>query len=234
MADLLVSHLVGMSADAAPLNGETNSSTTTPPTEPDPTAADSSTSTDADEASPSTTTNVVTLPLHALPAARARRSPGRPRKIRRAPDADEDVYRSTVQLALEAHVAGDAVVQASDLRGKSLDLAWAVLREVAREAAAIAYEIQRHPDSREAERARSRRVDALMRVAQLRVEIEKADDGFAPHVVARVVRLLVDGIGEVALDCLGPEGAALLMSTFEDRAVSIAAGGHRLTHLTNR
>lgn len=165
-------------------------------------------------------TNVVSMPVHALPAMRARRSPGRPKKIKPRPDADEAEYQRDLQRALQRHQERDALGQAILLREGSAAVLRALVVAVAREAASLDYELQfTLGDQRAIERARSRRCDALAMTAKLVVEQRRAEleTGDVPtHKLMQVVDLLVEEIDRVAVETLG-EVAETVMEKWRSR-----------------
>lgn len=159
----------------------------------------------------------VPLPLHVVARdangnpVPVRRGPGRPRKVRVAPSADGATYDAEVRAACRRHVETDAVVRASELRNGSVDLAWAILRALAQETASISWEIEQRPSSRETERARSRRIEGLLAVARLRVEIQRAEAGdVTPHRFEVLRTMLLETILGVAHDTLPAERVAIL------------------------
>lgn len=180
--------------------------------------------------SPGSSSNLVRLPLptHDLPGhtpATTRRKPGRPRRIRVAPAADEMAYDHAVRAALDEHVETDAVVAASELRDRSSALLGALVLAVAREQASIAYEIMfKIRDRRDLERARSRRIDALHTLARLVLEQRKAEAEspfVTPAAALRVTDALLRELERVAAETLGPEAAARLMRIYGEK-LSIA------------
>lgn len=182
--------------------------------------------------SPGSSSNLVRLPspTFALPghtAATTRRGPGRPRRVRVAPDADQAVYEEAVRAALEDHVANDAVVAASELRDRSSALLGALVLAVAREQASIAYEIMfKIRDRRDLERARSRRIDALHTLARLVLEQRKAEAEsplVPPAVALRVTNALLRELERVAAETLGPEAAARLMRIYREKQSTVQA-----------
>lgn len=159
-----------------------------------------------------TSAAVIPLPIHAVARdgdgnpVRVGRGPGRPKRVRVAPVADEAAYNAALRAAREAHVEDDAVVRAAELRDGAIDLGWALLRSIARETASIRWEIEQRPSSREAERARSRRIDGLLVIARLRIELHRAEAGeLTPRRLHALKRLLLETILAVATECLPEE-----------------------------
>ena len=148
------------------------------------------------------------VPAHHLPAAEraelgVRRGRGRPRQIAVAPSSDD--YAAVLDEQRREHVESDPLVQ----RGADDIEALAVLREVAIgvavESAAVGWERQQaEREGRDASKLCSRRIDALMKLAQLVLELHaRRDDELRPDVLAAVRESFVGVAREAADDTLG-------------------------------
>jgi hypothetical protein len=151
---------------------------------------------------------LVLLPTHHLPAAEraelgVRRGRGRPRRIAVAPSDDD--YAAVLDEQRREHVSADPLVQ----QGAEDVEALAVLREVARgvsvEQAGIAFERrQAEHDGRDAAKLCSRRIDALMKLAQVELELHaRRDDELRPDVLAAVRDSFLGVAREAAEETLG-------------------------------
>jgi hypothetical protein len=132
-------------------------------------------------------------------------------------------YDRRIRDALQEHIDSDAVVAATELREHSAALLHALVLATAREAASLSYEIThgRRLDSREKERARTRRTEALATIARLVIERRKAQaesPDVPADVRAKVVAAFVEEVGRVAAEVLGGEVAERLMAAFKTRA----------------
>jgi hypothetical protein len=180
-----------------------------------------------DDAKTSETNVVRMMPLHALPATRARRSPGRPKKIKPRPDADEARYRRDLQRDLQRHQERDALGQAILQREGSAAVLRALVLAVAREAASLDYDLRfTLGDQRAIERARSRRCDALATTAKLVLEQRRAEleTGDVPaHKLLQIVNLLVEEIDRVAVETLGGDVVRAVMEKWRPRIEDITS-----------
>lgn len=164
------------------------------------------------------------IPLHlvALDAdghlLRPRRGPGRPRKVRPAPSADQRSYDDELRGALEAHVATDPLVRAVGERATPVEVLRRALVETAREAASIAFEIAQRPLGREAERARSRRLDALVAIGKVQAQIVSEETDAPPPGVLDFLRdVFLRDVGVLAREVLGEESATSLVERIRER-----------------
>jgi hypothetical protein len=152
-------------------------------------------------------------PVHCLPGMRVVRRTGRPRKVRRAPDADEQAYTNQVVKVARSFVARDPVVQsAAELRERDdptvLDKA---MEQLAREQASLAFEKELLLGAgRDIAQICSRRIDAISKLAALVVERSKLGiDTFDPRDprVQRVVQAFFTAFADAAREVLPPETA---------------------------
>lgn len=149
---------------------------------------------------------------------RPRRGPGRPRKVRPAPSADQQSYDEELRSALDEHVALDPLVRAVGERAKPVEVLRRALVETARECASIAHEIAQKPLGREAERARSRRLDALVSIARLQAQIAADQRDAPPAGVLDFLReLFLRDVGALAREVLGDQAASGLVERIRER-----------------
>jgi hypothetical protein len=138
--------------------------------------------------------------------------------VRPAPSADQRSYDDELRSALDEHVALDPLVRAVGDRATSVELLRRTLVETAREAASIAFEIAQKPLGREAERARSRRLDALVAIAKLRAQIAAEQRDAPPAGVLDFLReLFLRDVGALAREVLGDPAASLLVERIRER-----------------
>jgi hypothetical protein len=165
------------------------------------------------------------LTFDPLDIATERRPPGRPRAIRPAPHPAARAQHERARARLDAHVAGDALVQvaASETARTSVETLDGVLRELAREQAALSWERRCAvmEGRRDADRISSRRIDGLSRLAGLVLERARAgvDSEIDPNdpKLQVMVRDFFGQIRETALEVMGEETASKFVATFEDR-----------------
>jgi hypothetical protein len=166
-------------------------------------------------------TSLPALPLHAVAVARdgtllkVRRRPGRPKKVRLAPDADELAYCEATTAELAKHVEAEGVV--GTLRGGagSMDVLQSVKVALAEESASLRWEIRRgRQEGRDSSQAMSRRIDALVKIALIELGVRRlgidtlgADD---PRLQI-VLHFFLGSVGDVLRDALGDGEAEALI-----------------------
>jgi len=114
-----------------------------------------------------------TLPIHAVRLDAdgheliVKRRPGRPRKVFAAPvfSSTEAEYNRAVSAARDRHVSSDPLVGAIAAKAGANDVLQGVLRALATETAAIAYEIQQGQRAgKDTSQLASRRIDGLVKI----------------------------------------------------------------------
>jgi hypothetical protein len=172
---------------------------------------------------PPSDTPTATANVLALETLAGRRRPGRPKSIRRAPDADEIEQYRRVAGFLRSYVEADPVVAATsavEADRTSTAKVDAAMLAIAREAAGLGWERQQAQTQgrRDAEKISSRRVDALSRLASLvgeRARLGPVDDLDAKDPkVQLVVADFVDRVREVATETLVPDVAEKFLVAF--------------------
>jgi hypothetical protein len=164
-----------------------------------------------------TPTVAVVIPLAQLTDGErpvVRRHAGRPRRVATAPTLDERLYLDSVADAVETAIERDPLVLASsgDDPVGVLDLA---IAGVAAESAALGWERERaQREGRvEAERISSRRVQALLRLADLvvaREQLRREDGELDPAQLERLVSLLLGAVREAAEETCGEQAEMFL------------------------
>lgn len=154
------------------------------------------------------------LPLHLVAEDSAgnptnvKRKPGRPRKIRPAPTADELQYAAEVNLLRDHHVENDHLVQALDQHAGSLEILDRCAHDLARESAILRFEIrsaQAASRSTGVEQLMNRRIDALHKLALVsmgRRKLDMIDLDPTSDSVQRVFAAFLDSITNVATQVL--------------------------------
>lgn len=165
------------------------------------------------------------VPAYALPDngfTKVRRLGGRPKKIERAPDHDQEEYADRLNALREAFENDDAVVQALDRGEPCAEIIERVKLQVAREAASIAYDKQQAAArGGDVGQLAVRRIDALtklaaLELARMKLGLEPAIDVYSPR-VQRSVAFLLDEVERVAREVLGDETASRFVSDVRGR-----------------
>ena len=124
-----------------------------------------------------------TAPIIPMPTASAegmpvviKRRPGRPRKIRPAPTADQQQYEQAIALARERVIEGDGLrvmLQSGD--GNTDKVLWAVIEGLGIESANLRWNREHaEPSCGDTQRISTRRIDALGKIADLVCAARKA------------------------------------------------------------
>ena len=167
-------------------------------------------------------------PAHALPSdgsIRVVRLTGRPRKVDPRPTISQIEYNDRLNALRDQWVGTDDLVELLARPGPS-DVAEVVQRvrvQIARECAAIAYEIrQAHAKGRDPEVLHQRRIDGLLKLASIEiVRVKMNVDSFDPNSakVQLVVREFLRAVGEVAVETLPEASATAFIERLEMAAV---------------
>jgi hypothetical protein len=157
-------------------------------------------------------------------AIEARRRPGRPKTIRRAPDANQIQQYERVRQRLRLHVAADPVVQVASKPADrtSTETIDETMRQLALEAAGLAWDRERaQVEGRgDPERIASRRISALSRIADLALERARlGEDHFDPYDarVQTIMRAFVARMREAAEQTLEPRALERFLADFDAR-----------------
>jgi hypothetical protein len=151
-----------------------------------------------------------------------RRRPGRPKAIRRAPDAAERAQHERVRQRLHQHIAGDAVVEvtAQPVDRNSTAALDATMLEIAREAAGLGWSRERAvvEGRRDSEKIASRKIAALAKIGDLLLERARAggEDRIDPHDerVQKVVAAFLEAMREAAVEVLDAALAEKFLAKF--------------------
>ena len=131
------------------------------------------------------------VPTYAIPddgSMKVRRLGGRPKKIERARDADQQHYAYEINALRESFEADDALVQALDRGEACAEIIETVKLQVACEAASIAFDKQRAAArGGDIGRLAVRRIDALGKLAAL--ELARMKLGLEPVIDVRSPRV---------------------------------------------
>lgn len=155
------------------------------------------------------------VPTYAVPSdgtTKVRRLGGRPKKIERAPDADQQQYADEINALREAFEAHDPLVQALDRGEPCAEIIEVVKLQVAHEAASIAFDKTRAAArGGDVGQLAVRRIDALQKLAllelaRMKLGLEPAVDVRSPR-VQMAVAFLVAEVERVAHEVLDPESA---------------------------
>ncbi len=152
-----------------------------------------------------------------------KRRPGRPRKVRPAPDASELDYVAEVAKAAESFINDDPVVTAFSCKDAgdigSLNL---VMHSLAEEQAALLFDRLRLTREGRGDPApiSSRRVDALLKLGRLVVQRENTlqeSGDLDPAHLDQVVGMLVAEVAAVIEDTTAPEIAERFMAVLHEK-----------------
>lgn len=178
-------------------------------------------------------TVAVILPLHRLHENGAPvvvRRPGRPRRVESAPTISEAEYHQAIARAAALGIEQDSVVAASASDPKSI--IEKTMIAVAEEAAALRWDRERaqREGRAEAERISSRRVSALMRLAELAVvreELRHDDPEPEPAHVAKILDMLVAEVEAAVRETASPDVAEKFLNAVKVKlaASSLASTG---------
>ena len=167
------------------------------------------------------------LPQH-LVAPRVTR--GRPRELVRAPfPKDLLEYHAQMSAVKASFVDEDPVVVAARGQSDAADLLRLVKSEIAREAAALHFQrIENEKSGKDTSQQSTRRIDALVKVANIELEIKKLGASMMDlhgEKFQRVFHLWIEMLREVAAETMSPEQIDLffnrlstMMEGWEDRA----------------
>lgn len=181
------------------------------------------------------------LPVHAAPRVggkgrgselKVHRQPGRPRKVERMPTTSDLEYHALMAEEKERAILEDPVVKAALAKGGDPATVLRMIKiEVAKEAAALRMtRLENEKFGKDTGQTSSRRIDALVKVANLELEIRKlgaeAIDLRAER-FQKIFAIWITSIRDVAGEVLSPEQLDLFFNKlttaldgWEDRAES--------------
>jgi hypothetical protein len=157
------------------------------------------------------------LPVHAAPtvggaskgghALKVARKPGRPRKVERMPTTSDLEYHAAMSAAKDRYIQNDPVVKAALARGMDAASSLRTIKaEVAKEAAALRFQrTENEKYGKDTSQLSSRRIDALVRVAHLELEIKRLGAesiDFRGAEMRKVYEIWIGVIREVAEEVL--------------------------------
>lgn len=180
------------------------------------------------------------LPVHLAPTVggkskggttyAVKRSPGRPRKVERMPTTSDLEYHAHQADLKDRFVAEDPVVVATSRRNSDPVENLRLIRgEIAREAAALHFQrIENEKTGKDTSQNSTRRIDALLKVANLEMEIKKIGADAIDLRSERFQKVFASWIGvlkEAAAETLSPKDIDLFFNKlqtsldgWEDRA----------------
>lgn len=175
----------------------------------------------------------VVVPLHDLtgePGVQRKR--GRPNKVEKRPDLYDAWYHQQTSEERARHIDADQVVQAVRGRSDATEVLQGIRQAVAEEAAALQFQRRElEKRGRDAAQVSSRRIDALVQLGRIELELRKLG---AVHLdvrseaVQKILRLWVEDLRDIVVQVMTPEQAEVFftrletrMENWEDRAESI-------------
>lgn len=160
--------------------------------------------------------------VHAGEPPVVRRRPGRPRRLERAPLVDEALYNDAVAAEAERAIQEDATVLTSSGAPEPARMIQRALEGAAHESAALGFERRRaiREGRSDAEKISSRRVQALLRVAELvvaREHLRRDSSELDPQQVGQAVQMLVASVESVITEVADPAIADLFLSRLQQK-----------------
>jgi hypothetical protein len=165
------------------------------------------------------------VPTYAVPSdgsTKVRRLGGRPRKIERAPDHDQEEYADRLNAIRETFEHDDPLVQALDRGESCAEIIETVKLQVAREAASISFDKQKAAArGGDIGQLAVRRIDALaklaaLELARMKLGLEPVIDVRSPR-VQQAVGFLLDEVERVAREVLDDTSASKFVSDVRSR-----------------
>ncbi len=161
------------------------------------------------------------LPRHVAADGGAKRGRGRPPKLEAKPGmADLEYYARLSQQKLR-HIEADEVVRAVERKTEAVEVLKRIKVAVAREASSIEFQrLELEKRGRDGAQTSSRRIDALLRVANLELEMARLQRAVIDpwsEAVQRLAALWVEDLAAVARETLPPEMYDVLMTRLETK-----------------
>lgn len=166
------------------------------------------------------------LPVHAAPKhkdhyLKVARRPGRPRQVERMPTTSDLQYHDAMLAERQDFISKDPVVLATGGKIRHMDLLCKLRHEVAREAASIHFQrIENEKYGKDTAQMSSRRIDALIKIAQIEADIAKLGPDMVDvrsEAFGKVVKLFLEFIQEAAAETLAPEVLNLFFNRLETK-----------------
>jgi hypothetical protein len=172
------------------------------------------------------------LPAHLAPKTKTGRPVGRPRKIDPKPTLTDLEYHAQMSEAKAEFIEVDAVVKNLSGKTDSAQLLATLRMEIAREAAALAFQrIENEKLGKDTSQNSTRRIDALTRIAHIELEIRKlAPDAIDVHgeKFTKIFNMFIQCMRQCAEETLPSETIdlffnrfATMMDGWEDRAADL-------------
>lgn len=180
---------------------------------------------DSDPTEPDVAPLRLVLPVHDVATGEAakiapmvKRRPGRPRKVELRPTIEDLAYHAMALTARERFVADDPLVRAIEGRADTRSILNLAMRQMAEEAASLAFEeVEIQKRGRDAAQTSSRRIDALKKVAEIQLQLREMEGetlNTASEQFQRVFALWVERLTAVLQVVLEPQQVDLVMSRF--------------------
>jgi hypothetical protein len=167
------------------------------------------------------------VPSYAIPSdgtTKVRRLGGRPKKIERAPDADQQTYADELNSLRDAFEQDDPLVQALDRGEPCAEIIEHVKLQVAREAASIAFDkATAAARGGDIGQLAVRRIEALtklaaLELARMKLGLEPVIDVRSPR-VQQTVGFLMNEVERVAHEVLDDESATRFIRDLRGRTL---------------
>jgi hypothetical protein len=161
-----------------------------------------------------------------------KKSPGRPKKIEKAPTQSDLEYHALVAEEKVRFVDSDPLVRSIEAGCDTLSLLHRIKLDLAKETACLHFQrIENEKLGRDTAQVSTRRIDALERLAKIELKIREADRdsiNLGGEKMQKVFALWVEVMREVAQEVLPPEFMDLFFSKFssamedwEDKAQNV-------------
>ena len=161
------------------------------------------------------------LPRHAAADGGAKRRRGRPPKIEPRPGMADLEYYSRLSEQKLRHIEADEVVKAVSDKTEAVEVLRRIKVAVAKEAASLEFQrLEVEKRGRDSAQTSSRRIDALLKVANLELEMMRLQRAVIdPHSeqVQRLCQIWVEDLTAVARETLPPEMYDVLMTRLETK-----------------
>ena len=180
------------------------------------------------------------LPVHAAPntgknSLKVARQRGRPRKVERMPTTSDLEYHALMSEEKSRFIEDDPVYRAALGKADSAEILNIVKAQVAREAAALAFQrVENEKFGKDTAQISTRRIDALTKIANIELEVKKMGGDLLDlrgEKFQRVFAMLIESFKEVSTTVLSEEQVDLLFNAlgtklegWEDRAALAITG----------
>lgn len=161
------------------------------------------------------------VPLHVAGDAKVSRRRGRPQKLEAKPGLSDLAYYQALSEEKLKSISADEVVRAVESRVDALEVLRRVKVAIAKEAASLEFQRKEgEKRGRDGSQTSSRRIDALVKVANLELEMARLSASvldLRSEPVQRLFEMFVEEIRDAALEVLDPKSFDLLFNKLEAR-----------------